>query len=564
MAISARRIVPAFGALIVAAAASAPAQISSAQETTLLSGKVLSTTGEALAGVPVKAKLNSSNLTVAVYTNKAGEYSFPSWSDVKPGSYTVKIELPDFEHANKDNVAIASGKTAKVDFKLKAKAVDYNDATASEIIAALPGTDKEKVLFSQCSNCHTLQWALQIPRTHDGWVKVIKMMAGRAWQDDTPGTYAFSQKNMIEPLADYLTKIRGPGSSDKVPFKPRARPTDEASTNLVVTEYDLPRGGQRDVFMLRGDPQYVWPHDVIMNDQYAYYTDHFSYTIARLDRKTGEVKELPFNAPTGAGRDPNGGDGRPGNPGGGTHELQFDHDGNVIIGMRHGPVRWNPKTEKFNGWATGNDQFGLDPQGNVWTFPENGQLVKLDTSTEALKRTIYPIEKNAGIYDIDTDGKGRTDLYIWREGKIGIFDPAEVQYKTYPVPTPMSGPRRGQIDSQNRLWAAEFYAGQVLMFDPDHEQLKEFPLIEGTKPYTAPYAEPYSASVDDKNHVVWTNDFSSSRIYKIDTVTGKSIEYMTPSNYEIRDFKVEVGAAHPTVWIPAYRPPSKLVKVQVR
>ena len=565
MAISAKRTIrPAFAALIVAAAASAPAQMSLGQEATPLSGKITSTTGEALAGVPVKAKLNNSTITVAVYSNKAGEYSFPSWSDVKPGSYTVKIELPDFEHANKDNVAVAAGKTAKVDFRLKAKPVAYDDATASEIIAALPGTDKEKVLFSQCSNCHSLQWALQVPRTHDGWVKVIKMMAGRAANDVTPGTYAFSQKDMIEPLADYLTKIRGPGSSDKVAFKPRPRPTDEASTNLVVTEYDLPRGGARDTFMLRGDPQYVWPHDVIMNDQYAYYTDHFSYTIARLDRKTGEVKEMPFEAPAGAGRDPNGGDGRPGNPGGGTHELQFDRQGNVIVGMRKGTVRYNPKTGQFNGWATGNDQFGLDPQGNVWTFPENGQLVKLDTSTDALKRTIYPIEKNAGIYDIDTDSKGRTDLYIWREGKIGIFDPAEVQYKTYTVPTPMSGPRRGQIDAQNRLWAAEFYAGQVLMFDPDKEQLKEFPLIEGTKPYTAPYAEPYSASVDDKNHVVWTNDFSSSRIYKIDTVTGKSIEYMTPSNYEIRDFKVEVGAAHPTVWIPAYRPPSKLVKVQVR
>jgi streptogramin lyase len=316
--------------------------------------------------------------------------------------------------------------------------------------------------------------------------------------------------------------------------------------------------------MLRGDPQYVWPHDVIMNDQYAYYTDHFSYTIGRLDRKTGEAKEMQFEAPAGAGRDPMGGDGRPGNPGGGTHELQFDRQGNVIIGMRKGTVRYNPKTNQFNGWAIGNDQFGLDPQGNVWTLPTNGQLVKLDTSTEGLKRTIYPIPKNAGIYDIDTDSKGRTDLYIWREGKIGIFDPAEVEYKDYPVPTPMSGPRRGQIDAQNRLWAAEFYAGQVLMFDPDKQQLKEYPLIEGMKPYTAPYAEPYSASVDDKNRVVWTNDFSSSRIYKIDTVTGKSVEYMTPSNYEIRDFKVEVGAAHPTVWIPAYRPPSKLVKVQVR
>jgi streptogramin lyase len=332
----------------------------------------------------------------------------------------------------------------------------------------------------------------------------------------------------------------------------------------VVTEYDLPRGGQHDIWMLRGDPHYVWPHDVIMNDQYAYYTDHFSYTIGRLDRKTGEVKELQFEGPPGAGRDPNGGDGRPGNPGGGTHELQFDPQGNVIIGMRKGTVRYNPVTNRFNGWAAGSDQFGLDPQGNTWTLAANGQLMKLDTSTEALKRTIYPIPKNAGIYDIDTDSKSRTDLYIWREGKVGIFDPANLEYKDYPTPTPMSGPRRGQIDAQNRLWAAEFYAGQVLMFDPDHQQLKEYPLIEGVKPYTAPYAEPYSASVDDKNHVVWTNDFSSSRIYKIDTVTGKSVEYMTPSNYEIRDFKVEVGAPRPTVWIPAYRPPSKLVKVQVR
>src|SRR5205814_2352108 len=166
------------------------------------------------------------------YTDAKGEYSFPAWSDVTAGSYSVAIEPPDFERTAKP-VAIAEGKTAKVDFTLKSKPVAYDDATASEIIAGLPGTDQQKVLFSQCSNCHSLQWALQIPRTHDGWVKVVKMMAGnRAAEADTPGTYAFSQKNMIEPLADYLTQIRGPGSSDKVPFKPRPRPTDEASTNL--------------------------------------------------------------------------------------------------------------------------------------------------------------------------------------------------------------------------------------------------------------------------------------------------------------------------------------------
>jgi streptogramin lyase len=208
--------------------------------------------------------------------------------------------------------------------------------------------------------------------------------------------------------------------------------------------------------------------------------------------------------------------------------------------------------------------FGLDPDNSVWVLQKNGELTKIDTSSPALKRTLFPIPKNSGIYDIDTDSKGRTDLYIWRDGKIGIFDPTTIKYDEYKVPTPMAGPRRGQIDAQDRLWAAEFYAGQVLMFDPDKKALKEYPLINGGKPYTAPYAQPYSLSVDNKNGIVWTNDFSSSRVYRIDMKTGKSVEYMTPSNYEIRDFKVEEGADRPTVWIPAYRPPAKMVKVQMR
>jgi streptogramin lyase len=190
--------------------------------------------------------------------------------------------------------------------------------------------------------------------------------------------------------------------------------------------------------------------------------------------------------------------------------------------------------------------------------------VKIDLSSEELKRTIFQIPKNRGIYDTDTDSKGRTHLYIWQEGKIGIFDPRTIEYAEYKTPTPMAGPRRGQIDGQDRLWAAEFYAGQLLMFDPDKKVIKEYPLVNGTKPYAAPYAEPYSASADDKNQIVWTHDFSSGRLYRIDMNTGQSTEYLTPSNYEVRDLKVDTAATRPTVWVPAYRPPSKLVKIEVR
>ena len=559
----------AFTAVALAAACTvlSPGATFAADGTPLLAGKVVSFTGEALAGIPVKAHRDNSTVTVAVYTDARGEYAFPSWSDLTPGSYSVGIELPDFEHAAR-TVAVAEGKAAKIDFTMKSKPLAYEDATASEIIAGLPGTDQQKTLFSQCSNCHTLQWALQAPRTKEEWVQVVKKMAGRAAEQDTPGTYAFGQKQFIEPLAEYLTSIRGPDSSDNVPFKQRPRPTDAASTNIVVTEYALPRGGARELYMLRGDRRFVWPHDVIMNDKYAYYTDHFSYVLGRIDVRTGEGTEIPFPVPKGAGREGRAmmgdGDTRPGAPGGGAHELQFDHQGNVIVGMDNGTVKYDPETGRFMSWPAGRAMFGLDPDGSVWNLQRNGDLVKIDTSSEELKRTTFQIPKNRGIYDTDTDSKGRTHLYIWQEGKIGIFDPSTVQYAEYLTPTPMAGPRRGQIDGQNRLWAAEFYAGQLLMFDPDKKVIKEFPLVNGTKPYSAPYAEPYSASADDRNQMVWTHDFSSSRLYRIDMNTGQSTEYMTPSNYEVRDLKVDTAAERPTVWVPAYRPPSRLVKIQVR
>jgi len=552
-------------ASVAMAAALLPPAALAADGVPLLTGKVVSSTGEALAGIPIKARRDNSPMTVAVYTDAKGEYSFPAWSELKSGAYSVAVDLPDFERVAQP-VALADGKSTKADFTLKAKPLAYEDATASEIVAALPGTDQQKVLLSQCSNCHTLQWALHAPRDKEDWIRVIKKMSGRAAEEHTPGTYAFSQQQFIEPLADYLVSIRGPGSSDAIPFKQRPRPTDAAATNIVVTEYALPRGGERELFMMRGDRRFVWPHDVIVNEQYAYYTDHFSYVLGRVNVKTGETTEMPFTLPQGAGRGNRGEmDGRPGDPGGGAHELQFDSKGNVIVGMDNGTVKYDPETSKFTSWAVGRPMFGLDPNDNVWFLKRNNsEIVKIDTASAEAKPTSFLVPKNRGVYDTDTDSKGRTHLYIWREGKVGIFDPKTVEYAEYKTPTPMAGPRRGQIDAQDRLWAAEFYAGQVLMFDPDKKELKEYPLVNGTKAYTAPYAEPYSVSVDSKSKIVWTNDFSSSRLYRIDTESGKSTEYLTPSNYEVRDLKVDTAASRPTVWVPAYRPPSKLVKIEMR
>jgi streptogramin lyase len=93
--------------------------------------------------------------------------------------------------------------------------------------------------------------------------------------------------------------------------------------------------------------------------------------------------------------------------------------------------------------------------------------------------------------------------------------------------------------------------------------VKEFPVIPGHTPYTPPFPSPYSLAVDDRNQAVWTNDFNSSRLYRLDMRNGQSTEYVMPEPYEIRDLTVDDSATRPTVWIPVYRPPAKMVKVEV-
>ena len=102
------------------------------------------------------------------------------------------------------------------------------------------------------------------------------------------------------------------------------------------------------------------------------------------------------------------------------------------------------------------------------------------------------------------------------------------------------------------------------MFDANTGEVREYPLISGSKPFGPPFAAPYSTSVDEKNQWVWTTDFNSGRIFRFDIKTEKMTEFFMPLPYEARDLTVDRTADRPTLWIPAYRPPSKMVKVQVR
>jgi streptogramin lyase len=538
---------------------------SRAADDSLLSGKVTAA-GQPQAGIPVRAQRDGSNITVTVYSNSRGEYAFPAWSAVSPGSYTVSVQLPDFEPLQRTGVALATGKTAPVDLALRSRQPQFADANASEIATALPGTDEERFLLTQCSNCHSLQWALHAGRSQEDWLRVIKKMAG----EQSPSTLAtgssyFGNERYREKFSSYLASIRGPGSSDPIPFKLRPRPTSDAATRLVVTEYDLPRGGAYEQFMFRGDQRFVWPHDSVMNAQYLYYTDHYHPVLGRLDKKTGAIKEFTYTpanqrpvlapgqerAGFAEGRGPTG-----------TRDLAFDPQGNVLIEG----LRFDTKTEQFALWTPAKDLFGVAPDGKIWSFENNsGTLHVFDSKTGAEEKTykIPPIPRSMIMYDSWIDAKGRPIMLLLGEGKVGVFDPKTEKYAAYPVPTARSGPRRGDPDAQGRSWYGLYWSGRLGMFDPDKTEMKEFPLVPDSKNFGPPFAAPYTASVDDRNQLVWANDFNTHRLYSFDMKSEKTTEFFMPLPYEVRDLTVDRTADRPTVWIPSYRPPAKMVKVEI-
>jgi streptogramin lyase len=501
---------------------------------------------------------------VSVYTNSRGEYSFPGWSDVAPGTHTVSIELPEFEPVKRDAVLLSAGNTAKLDFNLQLRQPRVSEAAIAEIVMGLPGTDEQKFLLAQCGHCHSLLWALRNPHTKDEWLQIVRRMAGATRSvTDRPGTRSFDQPRYIEPLANYLASIRGPGSSDQIPFRLRPRPASDASTRIVVTEYDLPRGGQRELYMIRGDRRFLWAHDVITNEKYAYYSDHFSNFLGRLDKKTGEVKEFRYEKP-----------GRPDAPdpatapragmGGrseGTQGVDFDHEGNILIAG----LRFDTRTEQFSPWSpVEGGVIGVAPDGKVWTFQgRSGALRMYDPKNgENKSYQVPPAPPEGYIYGTWVDDQGRPVFMGWGLSLVRVFDPKTEKHTDYPVVTPQSGPRRGDSGADGRSWFGEYFGGRLGMIDPTKGEIKDFPLVPDAKPFGAPFAMPYAAAVDDKNQLVWATDFSSSRIFRFDMKTEKTTEYLMPLPYEVRHLWVSETDERPTLWIPSYRPPSQLVKVQ--
>lgn len=527
-----------------------------------LRGVVKSQKGEPLEGILVRAKREKVVMGRAVASDAQGQYRFPK---LEPGRYAVEIARADGLEPARQMADIQDGRESTVDFTLgPAKEMDQQ-ITSVDWLLNLPGTPQQvKLIDSNCIHCHT-GTPLRFRFDKENWLKVVRFMRGTTvhgaeWgavsHDPFPGARPdrespnWEEENAL--IADFLAKVRGPQPIDLSKAKLLPRPTGR-STRVLFTEYDIPYPNAE-------------LHDIEV-DRYGmvWWSDWRWPYLGMLNPETGEMKYWESPPPEGKTEV---------HPGG--QEISFDKDENpwTPYAWSGGVVKFDRKTEKFSAYTFPDRaprrflSLGTDPDRNrIWFHTDDyyGTYYSGYFEPDKRKWTLYEIpfkpgKKASGIYGDVSDSKGNRYLMKHRDSDIDRIDVETEELTRYPTPTPNAFPRRGDYDSQDRIWFAEYNVGQIGMFDPKTGKITEHKI-------DLPMALPYGTGVDRSTDWVWVELYRADRLAVLEPKTGEMRQYWLPERHVMgRSPRAAPNstADHSIVWLgtlPKYGN-AKLIKVE--
>ena len=554
-------------------------------------------------GVLVSARASDKSFTTSVFTDREGNYVFPS---LDAGQYSLWVQAKGFE-AGRARFALAGARVER-NFALKPLEDVHQivkQMSGVEYLASLPQStpaDRRMVraFTTNCTGCHTASYPLQNRWDERGWGVLVDLMTvfpssgvpppAMAPTPERPGNGMIAAYR--DELAEYLGHARG--ATELAP-KLLPRPIGEA-TQVVITEYDLPRTDGPNHFDNGSDWAMGTPsrfigraaHDVWVDSEgMVWMADDMvpERTFAKLDPRTGEVTNYALKDHE--------------NKTIGTHSVVVD-DTDKVWGTAEGNfVMLDTKTGQLKEFArqAGMAQsvggtLDVDSRGNPWATSQNGAIM-LDAATG--KYTHYeapPVDNELvcgpecgswGTYGITIDrddnawftqpGLDRIVKLDTRTGEMTAvyLDPLDLSEVTEvdrerrrtvragqnSAPPHHNAPRRNAADpNADVVWTSLYTADRLARIDTKTNELTEYPL-------PTPYASPYAAAVD-KNGNVWITTMNHDALTKFDPTTEQFTEYRLPTlGTEIRHVQVDNRMDPPTVWAP-YNRTNKIVRLQFR
>jgi virginiamycin B lyase len=516
-----------------------------------LAGRVTSQEEGPMEGVLVNAKRAGSTITVTVVSDAQGQYSFPR-SRLEPGQYSVRIRAVGYEIDDPGPVEVTAQKATDLDIKLHKTRDLSRQLSNGEWLLSIPGTKEQKQILLNCDTCHTLERIAKSTHGADEFAQVVRRMTGYT-QGSTPRRpqlrprgpiatggdtdIAVAAADRIAKQAEYLATVNLSSTSQwEYPLKTNPRPKGKA-TKVIITEYDLPR------------PE-AMPHDAVVDPQgMVWYSDFGSQYLGKLDPKTGKIIEYPVPL-----MDPN-------EPRG-SLDVGFDPSGNIWLSTMYQGViaRFDPKTQEFKTWKM--PHFGkgdlartamvtpghVNVDGKVWVGADDEYQVDLQSGewvTVDYNQGLAPdsplAKLNLGSYGVASDSKNNFYGMNLNGTFITKVDAKTMKITRFATPTPNSGPRRGHIDSQDRLWFGEYRGNNIGMFDTKTEKFQEYAL-------PTPWTNPYDAVLDNAGYA-WTGGKSNDHIVRVNTKTGEVTDYLLPRMTNVRRVDVDNSTNPPTFWV---------------
>jgi len=256
----------------------------------------------------------------------------------------------------------------------------------------------------------------------------------------------------------------------------------------------------------------------------------------------------------------------------GLLSIEFDHAGKIwfdtmyqgslgSLDPKTGEITYYPLPPEYNDDRVQLNFTGLryDVDGKVWTKSVGTQhIFRLDLATNTWERfhptdQLPPNLKHAGIYQVMADSKNNLWMAEFTEGHLGRIDAKTLQVTWYATPTPKARARRMQIDDQDRILVTEYRTSKVALFDTKTEKyLAEYSLPPLTYPCRANF---------DKNGELWASTMSTDRVVRLDPKTGKSVQYLMPSDTNMRTVFVDNSTTPVTFWVGSNHD-HRIVKVE--
>ena len=182
--------------------------------------------------------------------------------------------------------------------------------------------------------------------------------------------------------------------------------------------------------------------------------------------------------------------------------------------------------------------------GKVWIGGDNEYQVDMATgkwTTVDYLKGQPPGAKDHGSYGVAADSKNNFYGMEVNADYIIKVDAKSLIPTYYQTPTLNSGPRRGHFDNQDRLWFAENRGQNIGMFDPKTGKFQEWKV-------PTPFATPYDAVFDNSTYA-WTGGMANDHVTRLNVKTGEIIDYLLPSETNIRRVDVDKSVAPSQLWV---------------